>query len=1255
MKTLNYNAFLSEFNYSFNKANFRQWLAANHYEFNWFFHAREDSIFGVFQNFHGEVASVRISKSGEVSCAGENSQLVDRSMAFFHLLLNDELPHPWEIKVDVDAVQKVVSSFLGKSVIKFTGVILDVDADDSKGLNRLFHIEAERVETDFEVIDEYLYERFISTNTSPYPALILSEETYGLYYDFFENKMGARAHWNQTQLGNCFFRFSDDTIISLNDIFFHPYATLVGDKFFELLDFDNDLIELSPYEFTGVYGDRYENMFLKNILQRSLDTGVKVYFVQGLLFDKVSYWLEIKSFENLGKSAWKLVQGDRELYLEVSPFDDFNDCVFIGNSSYYHMPSKTLFRSTHKDELNFWRTKGLRGDLRLKFPENYDWGFAHYWFDLFNTKYGHNLEINTQWVHTEDLTLNIELADKNENVVEFSLSYEDQRFPLHLNEPRFLFFALESGLGDYFYEANGDLAPRSKGRKRQNVLKLLRHAGFFHLLFHEAVRAKREGLADTKLKRSIRELAAAAILKTTKDADLVWKDEFGPKATKIINEFLSSFNNEKESFYTFQVGGHLYDTNITPVLSRIFSYLSDFFKNGLDERVLTKQRFKEFKSSREKTGFYMENALEGILLTTVPAGLKVYLNGKALDSLNAEDIESIFKINETGEAIDWFELHPEVFLKGKRVNKSEDIVFHGKGCIEHKGQYYLIPQTTLPKVKWLDYFWKKLTSAGAKKSNSWDAKIEQIPKSQTLELLAMHEAGIPVQGGERWEKILSEYQKLKNRDKVSFEFDRDDYSVPLKEFQKSGTQWMIDLYRLGLGGILADDMGLGKTIQSIGALEWLRVNNEMGHCLVVVPTSLTYNWVSEVEKFAPNIVVFNYSSQTRDKHEKFLAKNKNSLTVITYGLFNRNCKNLENDATWNITLFDEAQNLKNITATRTGYARKFPCNVKFCLTGTPMENHYGEFYSLVDIAVPGALGSYSEFMKAFNFKASKGVNFKNMEQDLEYLKLKTAPLVMRRTKEKILKELPDKTETSIKLDFEAKQEKIYRDIAIAYNEKIKEVVYLKGDNKSQLEILSAILRLRQACSYPQALPEVKYDKEPPKLKALFGQLSQISEEGHKSLVFTNFKTTLLAIEQGLEEQGQKVFIITGATPKKKREKILKEYEEYEGAAVLGMTLKTGGVGLNLTCANYVFHVEPWWNPAAESQATDRAHRMGQKNKVQVYRYIMRESIEEKIETLKQRKTLAIEGLFSEEAFNIKKAAFAKTGLSYEDFEYLVGG
>ena len=1253
MKKIEFSTFKEEFKYPFNKANFRQWLAANHSKFNWFFHRHDDALLGVLQNELGDVAAVKIFKSGSVVCSGANTQLVDRSMAFFHLLLNDELPHPWEIKVDVDAVRNVVGSFIDGHKIEFIGVVLDVETELSSGMRRLFHIEAERVKTDYHVVDEYLYERFVSHGDEPYPTLILETDIHERFHEFFENVLGSRAYWNQTQLGHSFLLFSDQTLVSLKDIYFHPYSALIGPEFFEELSFDVSELDFSPFEFLGVYGDRYENNFLKNVLAHSLDDQKRVYLAENL-FEDISSILEVRSFENLGKSEWKLIQGDRDLYLEVTPFDDFNDCVYIGNASYYHRPSKTLFRSSYKEEMNFWRNRGLKGDLKLKFPEDIDWGSFHYWLDLFNDKYHQSLEIECEWVEPDKLGINIELADQNESVIEFSLNFDDERIVLHQVELKYIISALESGLGSFFYEDNSELAPQAKGSKRQNVLKLLRHAGFFHLLFHEAIRAKEEELADTKLKRSIRELAVAAVLKTTKDADLIWKDEFGTKASKIINDFLSLFIDGKERIYTFKAHGSLYDTNITPIFEKVFVYISDLLKNTLDEKVLTKQRFKEFKQAKNRAGFYLENALEGVLLTTVPAGAKVYLNGKALDSLNAEDIESIFKINETGEAIDWFELHPEVFLKGKRVNKSEDIVFHGKGCIEHKGQYYLIPQTTLPKVKWLDYFWKKLTSAGAKKSNSWDAKIEQIPKSQTLELLAMHEAGIPVQGGERWEKILFEYQKLKNRDKVSFEFDTEDYSVPLKQFQKSGTQWMIDLYRLGLGGILADDMGLGKTIQSIGALEWLRFNNEMGHCLVVVPTSLTYNWVSEVEKFAPNIPVFNYSSQTRDKHEKFLAKNKNSLTVITYGLFNRNCKNLENDATWNITLFDEAQNLKNITATRTGYARKFPCNVKFCLTGTPMENHYGEFYSLVDIAVPGALGSYSDFMKAFNFKASKGVNFKNMEQDLEYLKLKTAPLVMRRTKEKILKELPDKTETSIKLDFEAKQEKIYRDIAIAYNEKIKEVVYLKGDNKSQLEILSAILRLRQACSYPQALPEVKYDKEPPKFKALFGQLSQIAEEGHKSLVFTNFKTTLLAIEEGLEEQGQKVFIITGATPKKKREKILKDYEEYEGAAVLGMTLKTGGVGLNLTCANYVFHVEPWWNPAAESQATDRAHRMGQKNKVQVYRYIMRESIEEKIETLKQRKTLAIEGLFSEEAFNIKKAAFAKTGLSYEDFEYLVG-
>ncbi|MEX1099132.1 MAG: SNF2-related protein, partial [Bacteriovoracaceae bacterium] len=371
---------------------------------------------------------------------------------------------------------------------------------------------------------------------------------------------------------------------------------------------------------------------------------------------------------------------------------------------------------------------------------------------------------------------------------------------------------------------------------------------------------------------------------------------------------------------------------------------------------------------------------------------------------------------------DWFELHPEVFLKGKKVDSAEDLVFHGQQCVEHNGQFYFIPQKTLPKIKWLDYFWKKLAAKGEKKQFSWESKIEQIPKSQTLELLAMQEAGLPVEGGPRWQEILAEFKKLKSGNTREDLFAQKDFKVPLKNFQKTGTQWMLDLYKMGLGGILADDMGLGKTIQSIGALEWLRLNAKMGHCLVVVPTSLTYNWMTEIERFAPDMAFYNFASKKKTEHLQFLKDNQHSLTVITYGLFNKNCRELQDAVEWNIVLFDEAQNLKNITATRTGYARKFPAASKFALTGTPMENHYGEFYSLVDLVVPGALGSYSGFLKTYNFQASKGYHPEKLEQELEYLKLKTAPLVMRRNKEKVLLELPDKVETTIKLDFDVKQE-----------------------------------------------------------------------------------------------------------------------------------------------------------------------------------------------------------------------------------------
>ena len=1251
MEKQNLRDLIQGFDFPFEKSNFEQWLVGNQKRLNWFFHREGKRLTCLLLFDKKSAAAVHIFSDGELKVESPSENQGERALAFICLLLKGELPYPWDFIVDQAVHAKVIKAFVGLDNLSFKGSILDLNGNSSTGIQRAFNIEGYHEVNDYALVEDYLFSRFVEQGREPYPCHVLKGDKANAFYAFFNSLLSKRKFSALSQLETVYLVFSDKTLISLLDFYFHPYSALLDEHFLEALSFETSNLDLDLYFFTENYSGSQENNFAKSFLEQTLESDKSVWFVRNIAKKNLEF-LQVKGFGGQGKSQWSLNHDSGGISLNCRPSDEYEGSLHLGSSRYYNTYTKSIFHATLKDELAFWRSKGLRLEgMTFYVPQDTDVDDLLYWVDLFNTKFHQSLSLEVLRANDEKIGFVADLVDKKQGRVEFSLLYQGERvgFPRYVFGKTFNAFA--SGLGACFYEDNKELAPRSKGTKRQNTLKLLRHAGFFHLAFHECVKAMEEGINEKKLIETLKELALAAVLKqihARPKFNELWSREFGPKAAKLLAEFVANFMRQKPTSYTFQSSEGIFDCDLTLLIPKLNGFLSEFFKNSLGEDILTKSRFKELSIGEDGASFFLEGAIAGILLSEAPEGCQVLLEGKELESLTEADLRSVFKADSSNkEAIDWFELHPEVFLKGKRVDNPEDLIFHGPGCVEHGGRFYLIPKKTLPKMKWLDYFWKKLASNRSKKSFSWDAKIEQIPKNETLELLAMREAGIEIEANEQLQKLFAAFDEMKERKAAG------SFSLPLKPFQKIGAQWMLDLHGLGLGGILADDMGLGKTVQSIGALEALREKGQMGHCLVVVPTSLTYNWISEVEKFAPAIPVFNFSGQKRDKHEEFLKNNPHSLTVITYGLFARNCKNLENDAQWNIVLFDEAQNLKNITATRTGYARKFPCRTKFCLTGTPMENHFGEFYSLIDLSVPGALGSYSEFMKVYNFKASKGVDFDKMRHNIEYLKLKTKPLVMRRTKENILTELPDKMETTLKLEFEKKQEKIYRDIAIAYNKKIKEVVDAKGDAKSQLEILSAILRLRQACSYPQALPEIKYDEQPPKLEALFGQIDQVTQEGHKSLVFTNFKSTLDAIQLGLKQQGIQCFVISGATPKAKREKILKEFEQSTEAAVLGMTLKTGGVGLNLTCANYVFHVEPWWNPAAEAQATDRAHRMGQTRKVQVYRYIMKDSIEEKIELLKSRKSLAIESLLSEDSEKIAKNSLSGSGLTFKDFQYLL--
>ncbi len=639
------------------------------------------------------------------------------------------------------------------------------------------------------------------------------------------------------------------------------------------------------------------------------------------------------------------------------------------------------------------------------------------------------------------------------------------------------------------------------------------------------------------------------------------------------------------------------------------------------------------------------------LLPLRQAKIQLSYDGLPLSEMDIQDFKPEFNLVENPEnpansaEIDWFELHPKFFFKGQEIGSQGLERLSREGVLEFQGKIYLIQNKNLPNVKRLEAFWSKIqgTQSLAPRRRTQDTFLH-IPKSQTLEMLALRATGVSVTGGKRWEEICRFYDSLSQQ--------REPLQIPtslraeLKPYQKSGVRWLIDLYELGLGGILADDMGLGKTIQTLAFLDCLRAENKMGSALIVVPTSLTYNWMSEAARFTPEIPFKTFQSKSKSDIAEFISKNQQFAMVCTYGLFTEHQEFFEKQK-WNILVFDEAQNLKNITSKRTTASRSVSARFKICLTGTPLENHLGEFYSLLDLAVSGSLGDLSEFRDKF-------VNPDTLDAaEIKYLKLKAKPLILRRTKAEILKELPPKVESTIKLPFEQKQEKIYRDIALSWNEKVKGAILNDGEARSQILMLTALLRLRQACSDPGSIPNIKYVEQPPKLGVLLEALHEVTESGESALVFTQFLHTFDRIKKSLTQNKIPFFSLHGGTSRPERERILKEFQLFPKGSVLLMTLKTGGVGLNLVKASYVFHLEPWWNPAVENQATDRAHRIGQQKAVQVYRYLMKESVEEKIEILKERKSARFNALFSSTE-NDNDINLSDSRLTQADFEYLLG-
>ncbi|MDQ6976028.1 MAG: DEAD/DEAH box helicase [Mariprofundaceae bacterium] len=435
----------------------------------------------------------------------------------------------------------------------------------------------------------------------------------------------------------------------------------------------------------------------------------------------------------------------------------------------------------------------------------------------------------------------------------------------------------------------------------------------------------------------------------------------------------------------------------------------------------------------------------------------------------------------------------------------------------------------------------------------------------------------------------------------------------LRDYQQDSLHWLQMLRQLGMHGILADDMGLGKTVQ---ALAHILTEKESGRlrqpALVVCPTSLVHNWKNEVQRFTPTLSVLVLHGSERSQY--FAAIPEHDIVITTYPLLMRDTEVLQSQP-WHILILDEAQYIKNPDARSSRLVRSLKSQHRLCLTGTPMENHLGELWSLFDFLMPGYLSDKKSFRRVFRNPIEQDGDADKQQQ----LNMRIRPFILRRKKEDVATELPPKTEILRTVSMDPAQREVYEGVRLAMQKRIRDAISLSGANKSHIVLLDALMKMRQVCCDPRLLKKMPFPgKIPPsaKLDALRDMLPELLEEGRRILLFSQFTSMLALIEELVQELNIPYVKLIGST--RNRQALVDKFQEGNIPLFL-ISLKAGGTGLNLTAADTVIHYDPWWNPATEQQASDRAHRIGQEKPVFVYKLIAEGTVEEKILALQARK------------------------------------
>ena len=497
----------------------------------------------------------------------------------------------------------------------------------------------------------------------------------------------------------------------------------------------------------------------------------------------------------------------------------------------------------------------------------------------------------------------------------------------------------------------------------------------------------------------------------------------------------------------------------------------------------------------------------------------------------------------------------------------------------------------------------------------------RLSRFDALALDDLAARGIALRGGERLRDLA---KRLRDLDGIAQVLPPAGLTIELRPYQNRGLDWLQFLRAFDLAGILADDMGLGKTVQTLAHIQTEREAGRLDRpALVVAPTSLIGNWRRESERFTPGLRVLVLHGSER--HERFDTIGRHDLVLTTYPLLPRDREWLLKE-TFHLLILDEAQTIKNPRAQAAQVVRKLDARHRLCLTGTPMENHLGELWALFDFLLPGFLGDQRRFTRHWRTPIEQQGNLERQQR----LSRRVAPFLLRRRKQDVLTELPPKTEIVRSVGLGEAQAALYEGIRLSMEKRVRETIAAQGMGRSHITILDALLKLRQTCCDPRLLnlPAARRVKHSAKLELLMDLLPEQLEEGRRILLFSQFTSMLALIEQELEQQGIRYAKLTGQT--RNRDQVIDSFRCGEVDLFL-ISLKAGGLGLNLTEADTVILYDPWWNPAVEAQAADRAHRIGQEKPVFVYKLLTEQTVEDRIMAMQQKKQALADGIYKEGA------------------------